>query len=86
MSDYSKEPREGELKTGTIVRLKSGGPAMTVQWHDANTDWVICSWQFRGRAATERYCGGMLERALPDAQQPGSAQKAGAKAASEAKS
>lgn len=85
MSDYSKEPREGELKTGTVVRLKSGGPAMTVQWHDADTDWVICSWQFRGRAAKERYCAPMLERSAADAQEPGFAQKVGAKAASEAK-
>jgi uncharacterized protein YodC (DUF2158 family) len=80
-----REPREGALRTGSVVRLKSGGPAMTVQWHDAENDSVVCTWQFRGRASRERYFATMLERCEPDAQAPGFVQKRGAKRARRAK-
>jgi uncharacterized protein YodC (DUF2158 family) len=80
-----REPREGALTSGSVVRLKSGGPAMTVQWHDAENDSVVCTWQFRGRAAQERYNAQMLERCDPEPHNPVFAQKRGPKRTRRAK-
>lgn len=34
-----------DVKTsGAKVRLKSGGPNMTVQWYDEDTEQVFCKW------------------------------------------
>lgn len=38
---------EQTLKPGDVVRLKSGGPRMTVDWIDTDGHEIICTW-FKG--------------------------------------
>ncbi len=42
---------EEKFKVGDIVRLKSGGPAMTVQQEvvEDDTDTVVCQWFVDGK-------------------------------------
>jgi uncharacterized protein YodC (DUF2158 family) len=32
------------IQDGSLVWLKSGGPAMTVKWEDENTGGWVCTW------------------------------------------
>lgn len=53
----------GELKTGTIVRLKSGSPPMTIARFDLTDGLVYCQWVACGRPYAARYWPEMLEPA-----------------------
>ncbi|AUF98827.1 DUF2158 domain-containing protein [Pseudomonas sp. 02C 26] len=39
---------EDKFAVGDIVKLKSGGPAMTVQAKEFNSDYYVCQW-FAGK-------------------------------------
>jgi uncharacterized protein YodC (DUF2158 family) len=55
----------GELRPGKIVRLKSGGPPMTIAVFDVTDGLVYCHYFFRGRTGQARYSPEMLERCEP---------------------
>jgi uncharacterized protein YodC (DUF2158 family) len=52
---------QGELRPGKIVRLKSGGPPMTIAVFDVTDGLVYCHYFFRGRTGQARYSAQMLE-------------------------
>jgi uncharacterized protein YodC (DUF2158 family) len=52
MSESAKRPR---LRGGDIVRLKSGGPLMTISDYDRDVGVVFCGWFWRGRCFGERF-------------------------------
>jgi uncharacterized protein YodC (DUF2158 family) len=52
---------EGQLRPGKIVRLKSGGPPMTIAVFDVTDGLVDCHYFWRGRTGQARYCAEMLE-------------------------
>jgi uncharacterized protein YodC (DUF2158 family) len=40
------------IKAGDVVQLKSGGPKMTVDWVDPETNTTLCTW-FEGAKRNE---------------------------------
>jgi uncharacterized protein YodC (DUF2158 family) len=52
---------EGELRPGKIVRLKSGGPPMTIAVVDIVDGLVYCHYFWRGTTGQARYSAEMLE-------------------------
>lgn len=42
-----------DLKIGDVVKLKSGGPIMTIQWINEEDDSAKCSW-FKGNEVGEK--------------------------------
>jgi len=52
---------KGELRPGAVVRLKSGGPPMTIAVFDVTDGLVYCHWNVRGRTGQARYSPEMLE-------------------------
>jgi uncharacterized protein YodC (DUF2158 family) len=55
----------GRLRPGEIVRLKSGGPPMTIALFDVTDGLVYCHYFFRGRTGQARYLVEMLEPCGP---------------------
>jgi uncharacterized protein YodC (DUF2158 family) len=55
----------GKLRPGEIVRLKSGGPPMTIALFDVTDGLVYCHYFWRGRTGQARYSGEMLEPCEP---------------------
>ena len=48
-----------QFKVGDVVRLKTGGPEMTVEATDEKSPDVICTWiaeRFAGTVGSRRYC------------------------------
>jgi uncharacterized protein YodC (DUF2158 family) len=56
---------QGLLRPGAIVRLKSGGPPMTIAVFDVTDGLVYCHYFFRGRTGQARYSPEMLEPCEP---------------------
>ena len=50
----------GDIRPGAVVRLKSGGPAMTVAVFDLTDGLIYCHWIAGGRPFAGRYCAEML--------------------------
>lgn len=48
-ASLASRPVPSPFPPGTFVRLKSGGPVMTVCWEDTNDD-LRCAWADGGRA------------------------------------
>ena len=49
------------IQVGSTVRLKSGGPTMTVRYIDAVNEVVFCQWFERGRLNQGSFPPGSLE-------------------------
>ncbi len=58
-------PEKNRFEVGDVVRLKSGGPPMSVCWQDVEHDRVLLCWFFRGKAEEATYRADMLERCEP---------------------
>ncbi|MFO1187534.1 MAG: DUF2158 domain-containing protein [Alphaproteobacteria bacterium] len=64
MSADSPKPKFPEL--GEIVRLKSGGPPMTVTGSYPEEGSIWCRWFWRGRVFKEEFALEYIEPAEPD--------------------
>lgn len=49
------------FEDGTVVQLKSGGPLMTVEGYNRDTDRFICEWFVDGKKYRELFKGTSLE-------------------------
>ena len=55
------------FETGAVVRLKSGGPAMTVNYSDESDQSVHCYWFTKDRqVVSDAFCKDMLIACEPD--------------------
>jgi uncharacterized protein YodC (DUF2158 family) len=59
--------KEKAPKVGGIMRLKSGGPPMTVTRYDVADRAVYCRWFWRGRIFCDEFWPESLVPAEPDA-------------------
>jgi uncharacterized protein YodC (DUF2158 family) len=55
-----------KFNPGDSVRLKSGGPVLTVDWWSENTDQYICSWFVEKKYETGYFSEASLEVAIGD--------------------
>lgn len=53
---------EHKFAVGDIVKLKSGGPAMTVQLKEVNNDYYMCQWFAGKKLENGRFKTDSLER------------------------
>jgi uncharacterized protein YodC (DUF2158 family) len=60
----------GEIRPGKLVKLKSGGPPMTVAVFDMTDGLIYCHWIAGGRPFAARYSAEMLEPAQAGAAAP----------------
>jgi uncharacterized protein YodC (DUF2158 family) len=69
-SNIRKEFREAPMhrKIGDVVRLKSGGPDMTVRFCNADNSLVVCEW-FAGKKleSSQFHSENLIEASAPDA-------------------
>jgi uncharacterized protein YodC (DUF2158 family) len=65
----------GEIRPGKLVKLKSGGPPMTVAVFDTVDGLIYCHWIAGGRPFAARYSAEMLEPAPPGAVPPAPAKR-----------
>jgi uncharacterized protein YodC (DUF2158 family) len=61
---------QGEIRPGKLVKLKSGGPPMTVAVFDVTDGLIYCHWIAGGRPFAARYSAEMLEPAARGAVPP----------------
>jgi uncharacterized protein YodC (DUF2158 family) len=66
---------EGEIRPGKLVKLKSGGPPMTVAVFDTTDGFIYCHWIAGGRPFAARYSAEMLEPAERGAMPPAPAKR-----------
>jgi uncharacterized protein YodC (DUF2158 family) len=45
---------EDKFRAGDVVRLKSGGPRMTVDYIDVNTGTPACAWFWKGEVLSDQ--------------------------------
>ncbi|WIN05608.1 MULTISPECIES: YodC family protein [Pseudomonas] len=55
-----------EFVVGSIVKLRSGGPDMTVQSWDARVDYYACQWFAGKKLESGRFRGASLEPKTPE--------------------
>ena len=51
-----------EFKVGDVVRLKSGGPKMTVDYFDSDTERALCVWFKDGERKQDHFLPETLEK------------------------
>lgn len=56
-----------ELEVGSIVKLKSGGPEMTVQHKESDPTYYWCQWFAGKKLEKGRFAPASLERVVPEA-------------------
>lgn len=57
----------GEFRVGDVVRLKSGGPAMTIERRTQDKDHCVCVWlPDQGPTRYLTVPGAALQRTTPD--------------------
>ena len=57
----------GQLRAGSVVQLKSGGPIMTVRWTEMGTDgapYVCCDWFVEDKPPWTKESGTFPESSL----------------------
>lgn len=54
------------FKAGDLVRLKSGGPLMTVIKYDKTGTVVVCQWWQQGKFQNQNFSEGSLAISQPD--------------------
>lgn len=54
-----------EFQSGDVVKLKSGGPEMTVSHYSVNTASVVfCKWFYQNEVKSDSFEEAMLEKAF----------------------
>jgi uncharacterized protein YodC (DUF2158 family) len=61
-----ESPMAGQFQPGDVVRVKSGGPNMTVDFWDSELLDYVCTWFEKNKRMQGRFNEAVLEKLLPE--------------------